>query len=137
MFTSFIFGVTIVPSPCSMSVQAMPRQPSSPASASPTGPPPTIRTGRFLHVRALLGPDFASLCLEARELHHLGPLVSFLSDKFREVGGRAYKLQRTEFCESRLQTSSVSPALISLLRKSTIPTGVFLGAPTPNQVLAS
>src|SRR5215470_4823841 len=47
IFTSFIFGVTIVPSPCSISVQAMPRQPSSPASASPTGPPPTIRTGVF------------------------------------------------------------------------------------------
>jgi RNA-directed DNA polymerase len=47
IFTSFIFGVTIVPSPCSMSVQAIPRQPSSHARAKPTGPPPTIRTGLF------------------------------------------------------------------------------------------
>ena len=45
VFTSFIFGVTIEPSPCSMRVQATPRQPSSAASAKPTGPPPTIRTG--------------------------------------------------------------------------------------------
>ena len=30
---------------CSISTQSMPRQPRSPASASPTGPPPTMRTG--------------------------------------------------------------------------------------------
>src|SRR2546426_79731 len=47
MFTSFIFGVTIVPSPCSTRMQGTPRQPSSPARASPTGPPPTIRTDVF------------------------------------------------------------------------------------------
>src|SRR4029079_16669028 len=46
-FTSFIFGVTMVPSPCSTSRHGTPRQPSSPASARPTGPPPTIRTGTF------------------------------------------------------------------------------------------
>src|SRR5512132_597704 len=44
-FTSFILGVMIVPSPCSISEHAIPRQPSSQASASPTGPPPTMRTG--------------------------------------------------------------------------------------------
>src|SRR5262245_43132677 len=43
--TSFILGVVIVPSVCSTSRQATPRQPSSTASASPTGPPPTISTG--------------------------------------------------------------------------------------------
>src|SRR5262249_51576798 len=40
-----IFGCSILPSVFSMSVQATPRQPRSPASASPTGPAPTIRTG--------------------------------------------------------------------------------------------
>ena len=45
VLTSFIFGVVIAPSVCSTSSQRMPRQPRSPASASPTGPPPTIRTG--------------------------------------------------------------------------------------------
>src|SRR5688572_29522511 len=33
------------PSPCSMRVHATPREPSSIASARPTGPPPTMRTG--------------------------------------------------------------------------------------------
>src|SRR5512135_625213 len=47
VLTSFIFGVAIAPSLCSTSSQRMPRQPSSAASANPTGPPPTISTGMF------------------------------------------------------------------------------------------
>jgi hypothetical protein len=47
VLTSFIFGVAILPSPCSISMQATPRHPSSTARASPTGPPPTIKTGIF------------------------------------------------------------------------------------------
>src|ERR1700710_2525076 len=43
--TMSILGCSMAPSVFSISVQAMPRQPSSPASASPTGPAPTIRTG--------------------------------------------------------------------------------------------
>src|SRR6185295_17870661 len=38
-------GWSAGPSPCSMTRQDAPRQPRSPASARPTGPPPTIRTG--------------------------------------------------------------------------------------------
>ena len=45
MPTRSILGCSIEPSVFSISVQATPRQPSSPASASPTGPPPTISTG--------------------------------------------------------------------------------------------
>src|SRR5712691_12095318 len=48
--TMSIFGCSIVPSDCSISVQGTPRHPSSPASASPTGPAPTIRIG----VRSLM-----------------------------------------------------------------------------------
>src|SRR5262249_8068668 len=40
-----IFASTIVPSPRSMSRHGTPRQPSSTASARPTGPPPTMSTG--------------------------------------------------------------------------------------------
>src|SRR5688500_1375060 len=40
-----ILASTMRPSPCSMSVHGTPRQPSSIASARPTGPPPTINTG--------------------------------------------------------------------------------------------
>src|SRR5262245_29809544 len=92
MFTSFIFGVTMVPSPCSISVQAIPRQPSSHARAKPTGPPPTIRTG-VLCMRGLRLVGSGSLRLDARELHHLAPLLGFLGDEASEVGGRADKSQ--------------------------------------------
>jgi hypothetical protein len=51
VFTSFILGDVIVLSVCSTSSQAMPRQPSSLASAKPTGPPPTISTGIFRAIR--------------------------------------------------------------------------------------
>src|SRR5262249_31705087 len=40
-----ILGCSILPLVFSISVQPAPRQPRSPASASPTGPAPTIRTG--------------------------------------------------------------------------------------------
>ena len=40
-----ILASTISPSPCSTSVHGTPRQPRSSASARPTGPPPTMRTG--------------------------------------------------------------------------------------------
>src|SRR5688572_4550833 len=40
-----ILASTMRPLPCSISVQATPREPSSIASARPTGPPPTMRTG--------------------------------------------------------------------------------------------
>ena len=48
--TRSIFGCSIAPSVFSIRVQGTPRQPSSPASARPTGPPPTISTG----IRALI-----------------------------------------------------------------------------------
>src|SRR6184192_3840349 len=43
--TMSIFGCSMLPSVFSISVQGTPRQPSSPASASPTGPAPTMSTG--------------------------------------------------------------------------------------------
>src|SRR5262245_21802096 len=52
-----IFGCSIRPSVFSINVQETPRQPRSPASARPTGPAPTIRTG----VRALIGRHFRQL----------------------------------------------------------------------------
>src|SRR4051812_14549940 len=44
VFTSFILGWLMTPSPCSISTQRTPRQPRSSAKASPTGPPPTMMT---------------------------------------------------------------------------------------------
>src|SRR5262249_18151287 len=35
--------------------------------------------------------EFGSLWLDARELHHLAPLLGFVGDEFAEVGGRACK----------------------------------------------
>src|SRR5215471_8023995 len=78
IFTSFIFGVTIAPSLCSTSMQAMPRQPSSPASASPTGPPPTIRTGCF--------GTRTRISIEA-DVRHLGERLPF-AQMGRDDGGK-------------------------------------------------
>src|SRR5262245_15244013 len=83
-FTSFIFGVAIAPSLCSISVHAMPRQPSSHASASPTGPPPTMRTG-------VLSMSCSTRHSVDRHGGRLGDLFPFLvlgSDVGGEVLGR-------------------------------------------------
>src|SRR4051812_46024115 len=59
---SFIFGVVIAPSPCSISSQGTPRQPRSAASAKPTGPPPTISTGT-LRTLGMTGSRLPNLVL--------------------------------------------------------------------------
>src|SRR5690606_21143369 len=53
---------TTTPSPFSINVQAVPRQPRSPASARPTGPPPTTSTGTCSNIRL----PFSSICKPAR-----------------------------------------------------------------------
>src|SRR5688572_15020936 len=44
-FSAVARGCPMLPSPCSTTVHATPRQPRSAASPSPTGPAPTISTG--------------------------------------------------------------------------------------------
>src|SRR5437763_15558979 len=92
IFTSFIFGVTIVPSPCSRSVQAMPRQPSSPARASPTGPPPTIRTG--VRIRGACSVD-----LDVGLLAEAAPLREVRRDGGGKLLGRARLRQRADLAQ--------------------------------------
>src|SRR5262245_58836731 len=90
--TSFIFGVVIVPSVCSTSRHAIPRQPSSTASASPTGPPPTINTGilEFTgQVPARVSSGERAATIEARlgrpSASGLGGRVSFVGDVFVQL----------------------------------------------------
>src|SRR6516165_9866852 len=60
--TMSIFGCSMAPSVFSISTQGTPRQPRSPASASPTGPAPTISTGVCSLVgRSLVGKSLAGI----------------------------------------------------------------------------
>src|SRR5262249_61471923 len=116
IFTSFIFGVAIVPSPCSMSVQAIPRQPSSHARLKPTGPPPTMRTGVFcmrgpcseFGSGALIGAAIANLILansfrlDLRCPDHFAPFPGFVGDEPAEVGRRARKGRAVKVGKPRL-----------------------------------
>ena len=119
VFTSFIFGVTMLPSPCSMSVQAIPRQPSSAASAKPTGPPPTIRTGvwlAFSRSRAaaiLLVPRrssffcISSICRLSWSIS-LPPPAGFSLSAFLRLPAR----ERREHGEGLLEHFHVAPHLL-------------------------
>ena len=78
------------------------------------------------------------LRLDVGRPDHLAPLLGVVGDELAEVGGRA----REALCRPGRQAAPSSwdrrgAALISLLSLSTISAGVFLGAPTPNQALAS
>src|SRR6266571_2065551 len=64
----------------------------------------------------------ASLRLDARELDHLRPFLSLIADEFAEISGCA---------------GSARQALISLLSLPMTALGVFRGALTPYQALAS
>src|SRR4051812_38436626 len=68
MPTRSIFGCSMVPSVISMRVQAMPRQPSSPARARPTGPPPTISTGARVVIQFFRSFVFSLHGLERRDI---------------------------------------------------------------------
>src|SRR6266446_1233027 len=66
-----ILGWSITPSVFSISVQALPRQPRSPANAKPIGPAPTIRTG----VRAVIGRFSGQLVTFVTNLTYFAPAV--------------------------------------------------------------
>ena len=77
-----------------------------------------------------------SLRLDASELHHLGPLLGFVYDELAVVRGPGNGATPSSTSRA-LSLESVRLALISLLSLSTIAVGVFLGAETPYQLLAS
>src|ERR1700730_14646485 len=68
-----------------------------------------------------------SVRLDASEFHHLGPLLRFRSYEFAEIGGRAWKPEEPNSTNRALSLGLTSPALISLLSRSMISGGVFLG----------
>jgi hypothetical protein len=72
----------------------------------------------------------ASLSLDARELHHLGPFPAFI-DQSAEVGGRAGKNSGTDFRDLGLDLG------IGTVRIDLCVEPLFAAAPTPNQMLAS
>ena len=78
-----------------------------------------------------------SFRLDVGRPDHLAPLLGFFRDELAEIGGRAASTVPPRSASRALILGSARTALISLLSLSTISAGVFLGAPTPYQVLAS
>src|SRR5215813_11148219 len=78
-----------------------------------------------------------SIRFDARELHHLGPLLGFRGDEAAKVGGRARNHCTAQIGEPCLKLGSARAALISLLSLLTISAGVPVGPPTPYQPLDS
>src|SRR5712691_9075413 len=92
--TKSILGCSMAPSVFSISVQGMPREPSSPASASPTGPAPTIRM-------RVCSAGFGIFTLERVELvlvHQPLPL----GEIDRQLGGVAHMALAFQRAECRL-----------------------------------
>ena len=75
--------------------------------------------------------------LDACKLDDRRPLIGFVGDELAKVGGRASDHRAAEVGEPRFNFGSARPALISLLSFSMMSAGVFLGAPTPKNALAS
>src|SRR6266513_2039094 len=56
-----------------------------------------LRTSACRYIMEYIPPGFSeSLCLDARELDHLGPLFGFIRDELSEVSGRARKRRAAE-----------------------------------------
>ena len=72
-----------------------------------------------------------SVRFDARELHHLGPLLGFVGDELAESAGEPASTVPPRSASRALILGSARPALISLLSLSMISVGVFFGAPTP------
>src|SRR5262249_10888997 len=68
---------------------------------------------------------------------HLAPLLGLRGNVLAEIGRRAWKHCATQVSKPRFRVRIGRAAFISLLSFSTISGDVFLGAPTPNQVLVS
>src|SRR5262249_35911722 len=81
--------------------------------------------------------ELSSLCLDVGCSDHFAPFLSFFRHEFSKVSGQSRISRRASIGEPCFNLGSASPALISLLSLSMIPTGVSLGAPIPNQLLAS
>src|SRR6266487_3835177 len=73
--TRSIFGCSIEPSVFSINVHGTPRQPRSPASAKPTGPAPTIKTGVRSDMAWLAGAQKGSSWAEG-----IGPWTSIVEN---------------------------------------------------------
>src|SRR5262249_44020983 len=93
--TMSILGCSMAPSVFSISTQGTPRQPSSPASASPTGPAPTISTG----VRSFGGISLAGILafqrVELVLVHQPLPLRE-IDHQLGRVAHVALALERTQ-----------------------------------------
>ena len=68
---------------------------------------------------------------------HLAPLLGFIGDELAEFGGRHRQWNAAQVCQPLLDLRIGEAAVISLLSLPTISAGVSLGAPIPNQPLAS
>jgi hypothetical protein len=75
--------------------------------------------------------------LDVREFHHLAPLLGFCGNKLAEFGGWPGSAATPKSEKRAIIFGSEMPALISLLSLSMIAAGVFRGAPTPSEELAS
>src|SRR5205809_654122 len=78
-----------------------------------------------------------SVQLDARELNHLGPLLSFFGDELAKIGRRPENTVPPRLTSRALIVGSARPALISRLSLSTISAGVFFGTPMPKKTLTS
>ena len=77
------------------------------------------------------------LRFDTRKLNHLGPFLGFVREELTELGGREGNAVAPMGTSRVLNLGSARPTMISLLSLSTISSGVFLGAPRPDQELAS
>src|SRR5262249_53058839 len=95
--------------------------------------PVAVRTG----FRGRIGRR-KSLSLNTGKLYHLGPFFGFISNKLREVSGRAGKYRSAQIGEPRLDLG-VGESRIDLIVElvDDLGRGVSGGAPRPNRVLAS
>src|SRR6266481_3625972 len=96
--TMSIFGCSMTPSVFSISVQGTPRQPRSPASASPTGPAPTIRIG----VRSGTGASPAGIFALQRVVLVLVHQPLALGEIDHQLGGIAHVALALECAQRRL-----------------------------------
>src|SRR5262249_32162045 len=96
--TMSIFGCSMAPSVFSISLQGTPRPPSSPASARPTGPAPTISTG----VCTLVGISFAGIFALQRVELVLAHQPLPLGEIDHQLGGVAHVALTLERAQGRL-----------------------------------
>jgi hypothetical protein len=75
--------------------------------------------------------DRNSVCLDARELHHLAPLLDLVTNELSEVSGGAPSAVMPMSEKRAMTFGSARRVLISRLSFSIMLAGVFLGAPTP------